>query len=270
MQLGASPGTQACLNKTSPFKRILTTAVFAGVLAGLALTVVQKIQVSPILQQAEVFEDAARVAAASHASAMPTDAHEPQHEHSAAEAHEHEHEHHHAADAWQPADGVERSLYTALANVTIAIGYGLLLCAGLCLRGDGHAAGWRAGLLWGLGAYLTFFVAPSLGLPPEVPGTAAAPLVARQIWWLATAAMTAGGLSLLAFPRNTMLKLLGGLVLIAPHLISAPEPLVPASAAPAELARAFIHATAIANGVFWLLLGGLCGWFYKKFAAPSK
>ncbi|NMM27270.1 MAG: hypothetical protein HHJ12_08275 [Glaciimonas sp.] len=78
--------------------------------------------------------------------------------------------------------------------------------------------------------------------------------------------MTAGGLSLLIFTRNWKLKLLGTLLLIVPHLIGAPQPQVHASAAPAELAQAFIHATTIANAVFWLALGGLTGVFYKKLA----
>ena len=41
------------------FKRITATALLAGVLAGLLLTAVQRIQVIPILLQAEVYEDAA-------------------------------------------------------------------------------------------------------------------------------------------------------------------------------------------------------------------
>jgi predicted cobalt transporter CbtA len=36
--------------------------------------------------------------------------------------------------------------------------------------------------------------------------------------------------------------------------------------APEELAQAFIRATAMANAVFWLALGGLTGFFYRRFA----
>ena len=242
------------------FKRIITAAALAGVLAGLTLTVVQKIQVSPIILKAEVYEDAAAAAAASEAAAAHSAAENAAHEHTHEQAHEHEH----APDAWQPADGLERTAFTVLANISLAVGFGLLLGGGLCLRGD--TGGWRSGLLWGLAGYVVFFVAPSLGLPPEVPGTEAAPLADRQSWWLATAVVTATGLSLLIFTRNWMFKLLGALLLIVPHLIGAPQPQVHASAAPAELAQAFIHATTIANAVFWLALGGFIGWFYKKLA----
>ena len=212
------------------------------------MTAVQKIQVSPIILKAEVYEDAAAAAPASQAV----------HSHHAEEATHHEHEHEH--EAWQPANDGERTMFTALANVSLAIGFGLLLGAAICLRGD--VSGWRSGLLWGLAGYTVFFVAPSLGLPPEVPGTEAAPLADRQIWWLITVIVTATGLSLLIFARNWKLKLLGAVLLSVPHLIGAPQPQVHGSAAPIELAHAFIYATAVANAVFWLALGSLVGFFY--------
>ena len=42
----------------SPFTRLVSTAVAAGLLAGLALTAVQKVQVTPLIAQAETYEDA--------------------------------------------------------------------------------------------------------------------------------------------------------------------------------------------------------------------
>ncbi|GAC1545595.1 MAG: CbtA family protein [Collimonas sp.] len=228
-------------------KKIVFAAALAGMVAGLLLTGVQKIQVSPIILKAEVYEDAA--------AAQAVHAHPP----AAATAH-HEHEH----GAWQPADGEERTLFTALANVSLAVGFGLLLGAAICLRGD--ASGWGSGLLWGLAGYVVFFIAPSLGLPPEVPGAEAAPLADRQMWWLMAVVMTAAGLSLLVFARNWKLKLLGAVLLGTPHLIGAPQPQVDGGAAPVELVHAFVYATAIANAIFWLALGGLVGFFYKKLA----
>ena len=230
------------------FKRIVFTAALAGVLAGVLLTVVQQVQVSPIILKAEVYEDAATAAAAS----------QPAPGHSAAEREHHEHE------TWQPTNGVERTLFTALANISLAVGFGLLLGAAICLRGE--VSGWQAGLLWGLAGYGVFFVAPSLGLPPEVPGTETAPLTDRQLWWLITVVMTASGLSLLIFARTWLVKILGSVLLGLPHLVGAPQPQVHASAAPIELVHAFIYATTLANAVFWLALGGLMGFFYKKFA----
>ena len=251
------------------FKKIFFVAVLAGLLAGLVLTGLQKLQVSPIISQAEMYEDAA---SAAQPAPEPAPAHA--HEHASAHEHEHEHEHTHAAapagehqhehGGWQPENGAERTLYTTLANVNLGVGFALLLAAALCLRGA--AGGWRSGLLWGAAGYAIFFIAPSLGLPPEVPGSAAAPLAERQFWWLSTVLMTAVGLALLVFGRGWPFKVLGAALLVAPHLIGAPQPEVHGGSAPAALAEAFIYATAAANAGFWLVLGGLAGFFHQKFA----
>jgi len=241
-------------------RRIAPVVLLAGALAGLLLTAVQQVQVSRIILQAEVYEEAAAAKAheqAHAAASAPASTGAP----AASEAHEHEHEH---ADEWEPANGFERTAYTVLANVSMAIGFGLFLAAAIIV--SGRKVTWRSGLLWGLAGYLVFFVAPSLGLPPEVPGTVAAPLHARQLWWIMTAGLTAAGLGLGVYARHWALKLLGLVLLIVPHLVGAPHPAVPGGAAPEELAQAFIHATALANGIFWLALGGLTGYFYRKFA----
>jgi len=241
-------------------RRLAPVVLLAGALAGLLLTAVQQVQVSRIILQAEVYEEAAAAKAheqAHAAASAPASTGAP----AASEAHEHEHEH---ADEWEPANGFERTAYTVLANVSMAIGFGLFLAAAILV--SGKKVTWRSGLLWGVAGYLVFFVAPSLGLPPEVPGTVAAPLHARQLWWIMTAGLTAAGLGLGVYARHWALKLLGLVLLVVPHLIGAPHPAVPGGAAPEELAQAFIHATALANGIFWLTLGGLTGYFYKEFA----
>lgn len=265
----------AGLFNLAAFNRIVFAAVVAGLLAGALLTGVQQIQLSRLILQAEVYEDAADAAKAAAnqqamAPAAPPAHGQPGHDHLRdhalhAEANgapdEHE-EHQHAG--WQPTNGVERLLFTVVANVSVAVSFALVMGAVFCL--SGQAAGWRNGLLWGAAGYAAFFLAPSLGLPPEVPGTASAPLAARQLWWLMTAMATAGGLGLLAFGGGWPRKFAGVALLAAPQLVGAPQPEVHASAAPEELAHAFIYATALANAIFWLALGGLTGWFYKKLA----
>lgn len=261
------------------FNRIVRAAVYSGILAGLVLTAVQQVQVSKIILQAETYEDAAAAAL----KAAPPPAAAVRHVHADGQAHTHEaelppatpahshdgdaaHEHSHAG--WQPENGAERTFYTALANISMAVGFGLLLAGAISLRGQngGQSNGIGSGLLWGAAGYLVFFVAPSIGLPPEVPGSASAPLPARQMWWLTTVAASAGGLALLVFGRGAPLKLLGAAALFLPHLVGAPQPEVHSSSAPAELARAFVYATALANAAFWLALGGLAGFFHKKSA----
>jgi len=220
------------------FRELVVAALWTGLLAGLLLTAVQQIQVIPALLQAEVYEQSATAAIAS--------------------GMENSHEHH----EWQPENGLERTFFTAIANISLGVGFALLIGSVMCLRG--RPANWRMGLLWGLAGYVTFFVAPSLGLPPEVPGTETAKLADRQNWWLITVLDTGFGLSLLAFAKTRTNKFFGAVLLAAPHLISAPQPEVHASAAPAELAHSFIIAAVIANAVFWLAIGGLMGQFYKK------
>ncbi|QJQ01612.1 hypothetical protein C798_15625 [Herbaspirillum rubrisubalbicans Os34] len=238
------------------FRRMASAVVIAGALSGVLLSGVQQFQVEKIILKAEEYEKAGEAAVAQ----------AQQHDHDRDQAtatSAHAHEHAHDADAWEPADGAERTGYTVLANVSMAVGFALMLVAAFAL--SGRTISWRSGLLWGLAGYGVFFVAPSLGLPPEVPGTLAAPLHARQLWWVMTAAMTAASLGLFVFTRGWPYKLVGVLLLVVPHLVGAPQPEVHGSVAPEELAQAFIHATALANVVFWLALGGLTGFFYRRF-----
>lgn len=221
------------------FKQLLTTAALAGLLAGLLLTAVQQLQVAPLILDAERYEHAA----GNHAP-HPSD------------------EHSHAD--WQPRAGMERSLYTGGANIVMAVGFALLLGAVTILRGT--PLDWRTGLLWGAAGYAVFFIAPALGLPPEVPGAQTAGLVPRQLWWITAAACTAGGLALAVFGRGWGVRVLAAPLLLAPHLIGAPQVEVHGSTAPAELAQAFVAASAVANAVFWLVLGGLFGFFQRRFA----
>lgn len=220
------------------FRELVVAALLTGLLAGLLLTAVQQIQVIPTLLQAEVYEENSAVTIASSA--------------------ENNHERH----EWQPNNDWERTFFTAVANISLGVGFALLIGSVMCLRG--RPSHWRTGLLWGLAGYITFFIAPSLGLPPEVPGTEAAKLADRQTWWLITVLDTGFGLSLLAFALTKTNKFFGAVLLAAPHLINAPQPEVQSSAAPAELAHTFIIATVFANAVFWLAIGGLMGQFYKK------
>lgn len=225
------------------FKKIVSVAALAGLLAGLLLTAVQQIQVVPLILDAETHEQATETANPAKRINAPA-----------------EHEH----GAWQPENGWERDLFTASANIVVALGFALLLGAAVALRGA--KLNWRTGLLWGLGGYAVFFVAPSLGLPPEVPGTQAAELAHRQAWWVATSVFTAAGLASMVFSGRGAIKILGAALLIVPHLIGAPQPEVHGNTAPAELAQAFVIATFIANAVFWLGLGGLFGFFHRRLA----
>ncbi|MBM3545351.1 MAG: cobalt transporter [Alphaproteobacteria bacterium] len=226
------------------FRRIFFAAVLGGLVAGGIASAVQAVRAVPLILQAEVFEEAA-------GKAKP-------HDHAASATHDHD------EDAWAPADGWERTGYTLLFNLLAGIGFGLLISAGLALSGEG---GWKTGLAWGVCGYLSFVVAPALGLPPELPGTEAAPLVSRQLWWTATAAATAAGLALILIRRGAIGIVLGLALLALPHLVGAPHPAEQGGAAPPGLVREFIIAALVSGLVFWLALGASTGAIYRRLAA---
>jgi cobalt transporter subunit CbtA len=118
--------------------------------------------------------------------------------------------------------------------------------------------------------YVVFILAPGLGLPPEVPGTVAASVPARQAWWLATVVLSAGGLALLAFRTQWYWLVVGLVMLVAPHIYGAPEPVHHESLAPANLAAEFVVAAIVTAGLFWLFLGGVLGMLLEKLAVNQS
>ncbi len=243
------------------FRNIVFCALLVGLVAGLFLSLLQQFQVTPIIQAAETFEMPT-------ASPLATEPGASGHSHGDSDGHSHD------GEAWGPNEGLERLAYTVLSNGLAAFGFALLLISLMSTRPGGNVL---TGLLWGAAGYLSVFVAPSLGLHPEIPGMQAAALESRQFWWTLTVALTAGGLALIAFVP-TRFKL-GGLLLIAiPHLIGAPQiegPLFnhpdPAAIAALEaLARDFIQATALVNGAYWLLIGALSGWLVQRYVNTGQ
>jgi len=169
--------------------------------------------------------------------------------------------HDHAA-AWEPEDGAERTAYTLLADILTGIGFALLVGAGLALRGG--QSDWRQGLFWGLAGFATFTIAPGLGLPPQLPGSEAAPLLARQVWWLASAAATGCALALIVFTTRARWAVLGVILIVLPHLYGAPQPLEPIAVVPAAVAQRFIVTATVVNFLFWIILGASIGYIYNR------
>ncbi|MGH8712832.1 MAG: CbtA family protein [Casimicrobiaceae bacterium] len=207
------------------FKRIVAAAALAGALSGLLLTGVQQIEIAPLIRSAEAQE------AANAASGVE----------SAVAAHK----------ARERRDGWERLTATAVANTVLATAYALLLAAALSVR---RQSGWRAGFAWGIAGYAVFFVAPALGIAPLLPGSDAAPLADRQMWWVGAVSCSAAGLWLTAFAKSPLPRIAGIALIVAPHVIGAPQ--APAGAPnDADAAREFIRATYLANAALWLALG---------------
>ncbi len=223
--------------------RILLTALVAGALAGVLVFAAHTVKTTPLILHAEVYENAAQ----SDAHGVATSAGETESE----------------TEEWAPEDGFERAAYSLLADLLTSIGFAFVLVGAIAL--SRREVDWRRGMIWGLCGFAAFFVSPSLGLAPELPGMQAADLQARQIWWIATVALTAGGLALLFLADRRAIKAAGVLLIVIPHLVGAPTHEIQPGGVPAELAAEFAIATLVVTGLFWLLLGGLTGHFYRRF-----
>ena len=210
-------------------------ALLAGGVAGLFLAGIQHYTVVPMVLEAETYEIVG--------------------------GHDHGEHGHHGEETWAPGDGVERTFYTAMNSVIVGIGFGLLLTACYALR---RPITWRSGMLWGLAGFAAFHLAPALGLPPELPGDAAADLGVRQVWWLLTVIATAAGLWIIAFQSVSYKKLFGVALIALPHLFGAPQPEVHGGLAPEELRNAFILTSLITNAVFWIVLGMLSAYLFIR------
>ena len=217
------------------FRRLIFAALCAGLLSGVFATVAHQIATVPLIVQAETYENPAERAMTA--------------------GHEHTGE-------WEPENGAERTAYTLLADVLTGVGFALLVGAGLTLRGG--EVGWRQGLLWGLAGFATFVIAPSLGLPPQLPGTEAAPLLDRQLWWFGTAVATGCAVALIAFTTRARWTILGAVLIVLPHIYGAPEPPGQIAAAPAAFTHHFIIAATVVNFLFWLILGASTGFFHQR------
>ncbi|MBB3771757.1 cobalt transporter subunit CbtA [Angulomicrobium tetraedrale] len=241
----------------SLFRTILFVAALAGIGTGLVGAGLHLLTTVPLILKAETFEQAEAAAPAhDHANATAQAA-------GAQESAAHEHD----SEAWAPADGFERNGLTLLFTVLTGFGFALLLVSASEIAGG--LQNWHQGVIWGLAGFAVFTLAPGLGLPPELPAMPAGDLAARQLWWVGTAAATAGGLALLAFGRSPLLAVAGVALIVAPQLIGAPQPDSYETAIPEALHHRFVVASVAVSFVFWALLGGLAGWLRPRLAAPA-
>lgn len=231
-------------------QRLLLSGIVSGLIVGAFVTLIHLAMVTPIILEAETYEEKSAATVGAHDHAPGTAAHS------------------HDESAWAPEDGWERSLFTLSANLVMSVGFALLLAAGFTLYG--RDIGVQAGVVWGAAGYLAFSFLPALGLPPELPGAAAADLAARQIWWSGTAAASLSGLALLAFGKRWA-QGAGLILLILPHLIGAPHaPAGEAGAVPPELAAHFVIATMFMNAAMWIALGAASAYFFNRFAGNMR
>lgn len=247
------------------FQRVFFSAIAAGLLAGVFISGVQSVTTTPIILQAEAFEGHGHH---NDARRPPNPAIQPAAfigspvalRHQVGESHSHAE----GASDWSPRDGLERALFTTLANCLVGVGFALLIVAGYALRGGPMSIG--VGILWGAGGFVVFTLAPGLGLPPEVPGALTADLSARQLWWVSAVVGAALGLSLMVFMPSVPWKFLGAVAMVIPHLAGAPRPDGIGGPVPPEIAGHFVAASIAVSAIFWVTLGSLSAAFYRRFA----
>ncbi|MBV8191358.1 MAG: CbtA family protein [Alphaproteobacteria bacterium] len=237
--------------------RLLSVGLLAGLLAGLLIALVQQVTTTPLILLAETYENQ------DHGQAKGP---EPGHDHGPV----HDHAHDHGSDeGWKPADGLPRFFFTSLATIATAVGMAFLLLAGMTFSGD-PIDGTHA-LAWAIAGFVAMGLAPAAGLAPELPGSASGALLARQVWWIATAAATALALWMFLRLDNPLARLAAIVLLLAPHLIGAPHPHAFESRVPAEIAAQFAARSLVVQGLLWTAVGVAIGYLWPRLAAkPAR
>lgn len=151
--------------------RVVLAVLLAGIAAGLVMGVIQHVRLTPLILEAEAFERAGTPASHSHGTTPETG--------STTESDGHDHDH---GEGWAPADGWQRTLSTTVTAAMTGAGFAAVLAAVSLLTGLQISR--RNGMIWGLCGFLAVTLAPAAGLPPELPGMAAADLFVRQVWWV--------------------------------------------------------------------------------------
>ena len=231
-------------------QKMLVSAVFAGFAAGLIAALLQFAFVQPVLLEAELYESG-----------------ELNHFNGVSEigASDHGHDHGEADD-----EGSEftRNALSVVFSGLIYVAYALILVAGFALAASrGITITARSGMIWGIAGFVAVHLAPGFGLAPELPGSSAAEVGPRQVWWFVCVAATALGLALIGLGRNMVLWGLGALAILLPHLIGAPQPSSFNGVAPPELAGLFAARAFGVGLAAWTCLGLFAGYLWQRDAA---
>ncbi|MGB3245500.1 MAG: CbtA family protein [Sulfitobacter sp.] len=217
--------------------RYVISSLFAGALAGLIAGILQLYFVQPVLLHAELYETGALV----HFGAEPVTAHPD-----------------------LPGLDLMRDGLSLIFTMLTYTGYALIMIAVMSIAEDrGATIDGRSGILWGIAGFVAFHLAPGFTLAPEVPGAAAADVTARQVWWFSTAGAAAVALWLLAFGKSWMPWGVAVILLLAPHVIGAPEPDTFTGPVPTEIGALFAARAFGVGLAAWVLLGCFAGYFWQ-------
>lgn len=249
--------------------KTLLAALVAGLIAGVFMTAAQELRVVPLILHAEEYEvkepaveppagtEGQQHSSLNHSSVIDEilSALSPV---TPAYAHEGEHE-----EEGGIMFGMSRFSGTLIANLVAGAGFGLLL-AGASLVFN-YPITLRNGALWGACGWLAVHLLPAIGLPPELPGFPAADLHDRQIWWIATIVFSVAGLYLIVLRGEILAKIIGLVLIAAPHAYGAPQPSDISSPVPAVLGAEFAVAALATTLAFWIVLGVISGYLNDRF-----
>ena len=227
--------------------RLLAAALVAGFVAGIGTAIIQQFTTTPLILEAERYEVEGHHHPAPATAGQDAGAG--------------------AAQAWGPEDGLQRIFFTSVSTVGTAFGFAMVLLGVMLVAKRPITA--RTGVLWGAAAFVATGLAPAIGLSPELPGSAAADLTARQFWWAGAVLATSAGLWL-TLAVSSPLAICGGIaLLVAPHLIGAPHPAEFTSQVPGELSGLFVSASLAAHAVMWVLTGAVAGYMWHRGEAAT-
>ncbi len=226
------------------FSRIATSALLAGAAGGLIAALLQLVFVQPVLLHAELYESGRLV----HFGASAVGGHPD------------------VAGFDLRRDGL-----SVIFTMLLYTGYALILLPLMAIAEQrGHPLTVRYGLLWGIAGFIVVQLAPGFSLAPEVPGVAAADPALRQIWWVGTVSAAAVALWLIAFTGSRIGWAIGVVLLVAPHLIGAPQPDSFAGPVPPEIAALFAARVFGVGLAGWVMLGCLAALFWRQTASRTE
>ncbi len=235
--------------------RIFTSALFAGLVAGLIAVLLQWSLMENLILEGEEYETGNKshfggvlvINDALEAAGEPT-----------------------AVEAEEPEDLFSRFSLAFFAVFVTFVGWALMMVAGFAMAERvGQRIRVKDALLWGIAGFAAIHIMPGIGLPPELPGTPAADLEERQLWWLTTALFSILAFALMAYGRKPIYIIIGIALLIAPHIIGAPHMDGYAGVAPPDLAGEYVARSYAVAFIDWVVLGLAAGYFWNR-GAVSK
>jgi len=234
--------------------RLFTSALFAGLVAGLIAVLLQWSIMEKLILEGEEYETGnknhfAGVLVINEAGEAAGDVVEVEEE--------------------EPENLLMRYSLAFFAAFVVFVGWSLMMTAGFAIAERfGKRITIKDGLLWGIAGYAAVHMLPSIGLPPELPGTPAANLELRQLWWVSTAVASVLGIALIAYGQSAVYVVIGLALLVAPHLIGAPHMEGYSGLAPPELSGEYVARSLAVGMIAWVALGLAAGYFWNR-SAPA-